>query len=196
MRPFYYKTMEFFGQEKRDLLASRVLKARDAQQDTQEVFQDALERFSAVVNFDGGDLQKEYDRLSGELGRCEGRADEVRERIEAVERVSADLFEEWESEIDQFQNPAYRRDSEKKLRDTRAACDRMLSAMRTAQKRIEPVLAVFRDQVLYLKHNLNARAVSSLQGESARIESDVGRLVDDLSKAIDEANRFIADIAE
>lgn len=196
VRPVYYKTMAAFGQEKRDLLASRVRKARDAQQDTQQVFKDALEQFSSVVHFDGGDLQKEYNRLSTVLERCEGRADDVKSRIDAIEQVSHDLFKEWKSEIGQYQNADYRRDSEKKLRDTREACDRMLDAMRAAQKRIDPVLAVFRDQVLYLKHNLNARAIASLQGESARIESDVASLVDDLSKAIEEANRFIADIAE
>ena len=196
VRPVYYKTMAVFGQEKRDLLASRVRKARDAQQDTQQVFKDALEQFSSVVHFDGGDLQKEYNRLSTVLERCEGRADDVKSRIDAIEQVSHDLFKEWKSEIGQYQNADYRRDSEKKLRDTREACDRMLDAMRAAQKRIDPVLAVFRDQVLYLKHNLNARAIASLQGESARIESDVASLVDDLSKAIEEANRFIADIAE
>ena len=196
VRPVYYKTMAVFGQEKRDLLASRVRKARDAQQDTQQVFKDALEQFSSVVHFDGGDLQKEYNRLSTVLERCEGRADDVKSRIDAIEQVSHDLFKEWKSEIGQYQNADYRRDSEKKLRDTREACDRMLDAMRAAQKRIDPVLAVFRDQVLYLKHNLNARAIASLQGESARIESDVASLVDDLSKAIEAANRFIADIAE
>ena len=196
VRPVYYKTMAVFGQEKRDILASRVRNARDAQQDTQQVFKDALEQFSSVVHFDGGDLQKEYNRLSAVLERCEGRAEDVKSRIDAVEQVSSDLFKEWKSESGQYQNADYRRDSEKKLRDTREACDRMLSAMRTAQKRIDPVLAVFRDQVLYLKHNLNARAIASLQGESARIESDVASLVGDLSKAIDEANRFIADIAK
>jgi hypothetical protein len=196
VRPVYYKTMAVFGQEKRDLLVSRVRKARDTQQDTQEVFKNALDQFSSVVHFDGGDLQKEYNRLSAVLERCEGRAEDVKSRIDAVEQVSSDLFKEWKSEIGQYQNADYRRDSEKKLRDTREACDRMLDAMRAAQKRIDPVLAVFRDQVLYLKHNLNARAIASLQGESARIESDVARLVDDLSKAIEEANRFIADIAE
>ncbi|MBR6022761.1 MAG: DUF2959 domain-containing protein [Kiritimatiellae bacterium] len=196
LRPFYYKAMSAFGKEKRDLLVSRVLKARDAQQDTQKVFKDALEQFSSVVHFDGGNLQKEYDRLSKELDRCEGRAADVKSRIDAVEQVSKDLFKEWKSEIGQYQNAEYRRDSEKKLRETRANCDRMLAAMRSAQERIEPVLSVFRDQVLYLKHNLNARAIASLQGESARIETDVARLVDDLGKAIEEANRFIAEIAQ
>ena len=192
----YYGTMEKFGQEKRDILVKRVGKARDAQQETQEVFKDALEQFGSVVRFDGGDLQKQYDRMSAELARCEGRAADVGARIDDVERVARDLFREWEGEAKQYQNAAYRRDSEAKLRETRRACDRMLEAMRNAESKIEPVLSVFRDQVLYLKHNLNAKALASLQDESARIETDVNRLIQDLSAAIAEADRFIQSMGE
>ncbi|MGD9780588.1 MAG: DUF2959 domain-containing protein [Kiritimatiellia bacterium] len=187
----YYGTMEKLGQEKRDILVKRVGKARDAQQDTQEVFKDALEQFGATVKYDGGDLQKQYDKMSAELERCEGRAATVSSRIADVDRVAQDLFREWAAEAKRFQNAAYRRDSEAKLRDTRRNCDRMLEAMRNAESKIEPVLSVFRDQVLYLKHNLNAKALASLQDESARIEMDVNRLIQDLSAAIAEADRFI-----
>ena len=187
----YYGTLEKFGQEKRDILVKRVGKARDAQQDTQEVFKDALEQFGATVKFDGGDLQKQYDKMSAELARCEGRADEVHARIGDVERVARDLFREWAAETKQYQNAQYRRDSEAKLRETRRNCDRMLDAMRNAESKIEPVLAVFRDQVLYLKHNLNAKALASLQDESARIEMDVNALLTDLATAIADADRFI-----
>ena len=143
------------------------------------------------MKFDGGDLQKQYDKMSAELARCEGRADEVHARIGDVERVARDLFREWAAETKQYQNAQYRRDSEAKLRETRRNCDRMLDAMRNAESKIEPVLAVFRDQVLYLKHNLNAKALASLQDESARIEMDVNALLKDLATAIAEADRFI-----
>ena len=187
----YYGTMEKFGQEKRDILVKRVGKARDAQQETREVFRDALAQFGATVKFDGGNLQKQYDKMSAELARCEGRAEDVHARIGDVERVARDLFREWAAETKQYQNAQYRRDSEAKLRDTQRNCDRMLDAMRNAESKIEPVLSVFRDQVLYLKHNLNAKALASLQDESARIEMDVNALLKDLSTAIAEADRFI-----
>ena len=192
----YYGAMEKFGQEKRDILVKRVDAARDSQQETQEVFKDALEQFGAVVKFDGGNLQKQYDKMSAELDRCEGRAADVRTRIADVDQVAVDLFREWQAEAKQYQNAAYRRDSEAKLRDTRRNYDRMLGAMRNAESKIEPVLAVFRDQVLYLKHNLNARALASLQDESARIETDVNRLIQDLAAAIAEADRFIQTLGE
>ncbi len=190
----YYNTMEKFGQEKRDILVKRWAAA--TREETQEVFQDALEQFGAVVKFDGGDLQKQYDRMSAELERCEGRAEAVRTRIDDVDKVARDLFREWAAEAKQFQNAAYRRDSEAKLRDTRRNYDQMLGAMRNAESRIEPVLSVFRDQVLYLKHNLNARALASLQDESAKIETDVNQLIRELSAAIAEADRFIQTMAD
>ena len=187
----YYGTLEKFGQEKRDILVKRVGKARDAQQETQTTFKDALEQFGATVAYAGGDLQKQYDQLSAELARCESRAADVHARIADVERVARDLFREWAAETKQYQNAQYRRDSEAKLRDTQRNCDRMLAAMRNAESKIEPVLAVFRDQVLYLKHNLNAKALAALQDESARIEMDVNALIQDLSASIAEADRFI-----
>jgi len=187
----YYGTLEKFGQEKRDILVKRVGKARDAQQETQTTFKDALEQFGATVAYAGGDLQKQYGQLAAELARCESRAADVHARIADVERVARDLFREWAAETKQYQNAQYRRDSEAKLRDTQRNCDRMLDAMRNAESKIEPVLAVFRDQVLYLKHNLNAKALAALQDESARIEMDVNALIQDLSASIAEADRFI-----
>ena len=187
-----YKMQEkFLGNEKRDILVSRVGKANDAQKETQEVFKDALEQFNSVVQFDGGNLQKQYDKMSAQLARCEGRAEAVHTRIADVDRVARDLFREWAAEAKQFKNAEFRRDSEAKLRETQRNYDRMLGAMRTAEEKIEPVLSVFRDQVLYLKHNLNAKALASLQDETARIETDVNGLIKDLSAAIAEADRFI-----
>ena len=49
----------------------------------------------------------------------------------------------------------------------------------------------FQDQVLYLKHNLNARAIGSLRNELADIERDTDRLVREMQKAIAEADTFI-----
>jgi hypothetical protein len=56
---------------------------------------------------------------------------------------------------------------------------------------MEPVLAALRDRVLFLKHNLNARAIASLKSERDVIKTDVAALIRDMNKSIDEADRFI-----
>jgi cell fate (sporulation/competence/biofilm development) regulator YmcA (YheA/YmcA/DUF963 family) len=66
--------------------------------------------------------------------------------------------------------------------------------MERARDKIDPVLSALKDQVLFLKHNLNARAIASLQGELGAIESEVAVLVRDMETSIAEANSFIEQI--
>lgn len=187
----YYGALESAGIHKRDVLVSRVEKARDSQEDAKEQFRDALEAFRATVDVDGGDLEDLYDDLNGEFERSEARAEAVRERIDNVEDVAEALFREWEDELEEISNASLRSKSQRQLADTRDSYSGLIRAMRRAEATMDPVLVKFRDQVLYLKHNLNARAVAALDGELAGIEDDVERLVRDMERAIGEASAFI-----
>ena len=64
--------------------------------------------------------------------------------------------------------------------------------MKRAESKIQPVLSVFNDQVLYLKHNLNAQAIAALQGELVSLEENVDRLVREMEASIREADQFIS----
>lgn len=187
----YYKAMEGLGIEKRDILVDRVEDARDAQDDASEQFASALEQFRATVNFDGGDLEDVYDKLNAELEKSKAEADEVSERIDSVESVAEDLFSEWEAELDQFSRADLRRSSASLLNETRQRYKQLMISMRRAEKSMKPVLVAFQDQVLVLKHNLNARAIGSLKNELSNIERDTARLIEQMQKAIAEANAFI-----
>jgi PAS domain-containing protein len=195
-RGAYYSTMEAFGVHKRDLLVDRVEEARDAQADAREQFADALEAFRSVQAFEGGDLEELYVRLKGQLDASEARVEDVRGRVRDVEQVSQDLFDEWSSEAARIQDAELRRRDEELLDETRERYDVLIAAMRKAESKMEPVLVRFRDQVLYLKHNLNARAVASLSGTLAGIESDVGELIAEMEASIAEADAFLASMQE
>lgn len=188
----YYGAMEKVGVHKREILVDRIGDARESQQEAKEQFQSALERFRSVVSFDGGDLEDLYDDLSAEFERSEARAEAVSERIDEVQDVATALFDEWEDELDEYSNRELRRSSAASLAETRRRYERLIRAMRRAESRLDPVLDTFRDQVLYLKHNLNARAVAALKTELAGIESGVDRLIVDMNRAIAEAEAFIS----
>jgi len=192
----YYDTMEKFGVHKRDIMVDRVEKARDSQQEAKEQFQSALERFSTVLNFKGGKLEDKYKTLQAEYDRSEAKADEVKKRIDAVEDVSDALFDEWKAELDQYSSSSLRRDSERKLARTRSQYEQLIKAMRRAEAKIAPVLNAFNDQVLYLKHNLNAQAIASLQSELVAVESDIAELIKEMEKSIGEADSFIKTMLE
>lgn len=190
-RSTYYAAWEKLGWEKRDILADRVEEARDAQQDASEEFKTTLQRFKELTQFEGGKLESVYNKLSSQYERSEARASEVTDRIEAVDQVAEDMFSEWEKELEQYQSRDLRSRSEKQLRDTRSRYGELLAAMRKAEERMPPVLAQFKDQVLFLKHNLNASAIASLQGTTSEIELDVNQLIKEMDAAIEEANQFI-----
>jgi hypothetical protein len=187
----YYKTMETMGYHKRDILVDRVEDARDAQEEAKTQFESALEKFSSVLGFHGGDLEEKYDQLKDEYDESVIKADAVRSRIAAVENVAEDLFAEWQEELNQYTSSSLRRSSARKLKETKSKYAQLIGAMKRAERKIDPVLSAFHDQVLYLKHNLNAQAIASLQSELASIETDVARLIKEMEASIKEANSFI-----
>ncbi|MHC4122247.1 MAG: DUF2959 family protein [Planctomycetota bacterium] len=76
-----------------------------------------------------------------------------------------------------------------RVEDSRDA--QLINAMKRAETKIEPVLSAFRDQVLFLKHNLNAQAIASLHDELASVEADIASLIKEMEASIAEANAFI-----
>lgn len=192
----YYSTMEKLGKEKREILADRIEEASEEQEEAKEQFASALDRFQAVLGTEGGELEKKYRQLESEYKACESRAGKVRERIDSIEDVSGALFSEWEKELDQYSNAQLRTASEKQLRETRLRYDSMMAAMERASGKMEPVLSAFGDHVLFLKHNLNAQAIASLQGDVGGIEDDVALLISDMEKSIAEANAFLSQMEE
>ena len=187
----YYGTLEKVGVHKRDLMVTRVQDARDAQDEAKQQFQSAFEQFTSIVEVKAGDLEKKYNTLNDAYRESKAKADQVSKRIESVESVSRALFDEWEDELGQYSSASLREDSRRKLQQTRRDYERLIQAMKKAEKKIQPVLQAFHDQVLYLKHNLNAQAISSLRNEMVTIEDNVAALVREMEASIREAELFI-----
>lgn len=187
----YYSGLEKIGIPKREVMVHRIEKARDTQQETKQQFKSALEQFAAATQFKGGDLEATYNRLNAEYEASVKKAAEVEKHIGDIEDVSAALFTEWENELSQYSNAALRQNSQQKLAATRQHYKQLITAMRQAEAKIAPVLSIFRDQVLFLKHNLNAQAIASLKGQLSSVQSDVSALVAAMEKSINEADAFI-----
>ncbi len=192
----YYGAMEKVGIHKRDIMVDRVADARDSQAEAQEQFKSALDQFNSVVTLKETDLKKAYDLLNKEYEACSDAAGDVSARIEKVESVSEALFREWQDELDLYENKDLARASKKQLNATRSRYDEMISHMYRAERSMDPVLKIFRDNVLFLKHNLNAQAIGSLQDEFADLETEIDTLIARMSTAIESSNAFIADMQE
>ena len=187
----YYAAMEQFGIETRDLLKKAVSAVRQDQKEAGKEFQDALTQLKALYGFNGGDLEKGYNKFKAEYEDCDWQAKTVSSRIKEMDRVARDLFREWEKEIGEISTPSLAADSRMKLSATRQRFQTLSTNLQAAESSMTPVLRQFHDQVLYLKHNLNAAAIRSLRTNADGIQADIQSLLVRLDQSMREADAFI-----
>lgn len=192
----YYGAWEKVGYHKRDILEERVEDARDAQADAQVEFKDALEQFGSVVAIEDTDLKRAYDKLNDEYEDSLAASELVSQRVDEVDDVANALFEEWNDELGQYTNAKLRRSAKSQLDETKSNYSKLLRTMRNAESSMKPVLNTFKDNVLYLKHNLNAQAVGALRGEFQSLQTDVQRLIKEMNESIAESDKFIASMSK
>jgi len=187
----YYSAMEKVGIHKRDILVDRVEATKESQEKSQKQFQSSLEHLSTLINFDGGELQSVYEQLNDDYIASESAAKDVSNRINKVEDVATALFDEWETELEQYQSATLKRESQKKLSATQRQLNKLLRSMRKSETKMAPVLAALKDNTLYLKHNLNAQAISAIKGEFTNLKRDIQSLIKDMNNSISDSNKFI-----
>ena len=193
-RNIMYSAYEDFGVYKRDLLKKRVVSARDEEKGAQQEFKDALTHLKEITGFEGGELEKRYRVLQSDYDDAASRVAAVHKRINEVETVAGDLFAEWDKENRQIGTDTLRESSRQQLNDTRRRYEEMLGALKRSERSMAPVLHKLHDYVLALKHSLNAQAIAALGGESAKIQADVGKLIEDMNASIATADEFIRQI--
>ena len=194
-REAYYNAWENFGgYAKRERLVDNVKSASKAQEEAKQQFTSALEQFKSVVNFDGGDLEKMYKKLNDEYEDCESRADTVRSRIASVKNVATALFGEWKTEIAEISDPSLKSRSQQLMDKTRGSYDQLVARMDSAAASMDPVLRSFKDRTLFIKHNLNARAIASLKGTEMELGQEIDALIRQMETSIAEADKFIAEL--
>lgn len=193
----YYRSQELLlGHHKRDIVVIHVDQACNSFKNTRDQFETALDQFKNITHAEESSLEYRYKLLSRQFDFCSSRSDDVSHRIAMIEAVSASLFKEWESELVQYSNRTLRTYSRQQLKYSQQQYNRLIKAMRKAESKIYPVLSAFKDQVLFLKHNLNAQAIAALQHELVEIGIDISQLIEAMEITINEAGQFLSTLAE
>ena len=186
-----YSAYEAVGFEKRDLFKREVSNVKEDQEDTGEAFKDALTRLKEIYNVDGGDLEKQHSKLKNSLDDAKEEAAELSARIRKVDEVANDLFEEWSEEISEIKTSDLRSKSTKQLTQTKRRYRELEEQLNRSEKKMAPVLAKLNDQVLFLKHNLNAKAIGGLKEEQGKIQADIKSLINEVNESTRQAEAFI-----
>lgn len=186
-----YSAYEMLGYQKRDLFKKEVKNVKENQEETGESLKDALERLKEIYAFDGGNLEKQYRSLNSSYETSQKKAAAVKSSIKQLETVAQDLFAEWKKEITEISAPDLRAKSTAQLQDAQAKYKEFHGGLKKSEGKLDPVMVKLRDQVLYLKHNLNRQAITGLKSESLKIQGDIDSLIKDMNTSISQAEQFI-----
>jgi hypothetical protein len=176
----------------RDSLSRAVEDARGALAYSGRGYEGAAERFRDLTALDGGALERAYDTQAALYREQSAAAARVRARVDEVEAAGQALFAEWEAELGQYAADSLRAQSRARFGEARQRYDRMLAAMREAERAAAPALAALRDRTLALKHALNARAVGALDGTATAVRVEADAVREATARAVAEADRFLA----
>lgn len=195
LQSVYFHARESIGEHKRAIVVSQVEQACGSLEDTRDAFADALAKFNSLVATQDTALEHKYHLLNRQYQFCRAKAEAVSQRIRAIEEVTDALFAEWERELNEYSSRALRNHSKQQLKAARQHYAKLIKTMHKAENKIQPVLAAFKDQVLYLKHNLNAKAIAALQNEFIEMGMDISELLMAMEQIIAEANQFVGILA-
>jgi hypothetical protein len=187
----YDTTLETFGKSKKDTLIDRIAAARDAQAQTKEQFALALDEFRAIAGYKGFLLEEKYKELKSQYDQCESQTHTVENQLTEVRRAAKSLFRQWEDEMETFSSSVARRSSEQKYKEMQTRYDAVINAMDRVCDKFYPALSAFKDQVLLLKHNINAQAQIASGGEQAVAEREISLLTQEIDRAMAQADSFI-----
>ncbi len=193
----YYQSREMMlGHHKRDIVVIQVEQTCNSLVNTKDQFEDALQQFKSIVDVAETSLEQRYNLLQRQYEFCKSKSEDVSHRIASIEEVSESLFKEWDEELEQYNSRALRSKSRQQLKTSKKQYARLVKTLRKAESRIHPVLSAFKDQVLFLKHNLNAQAIAALQHEFVEISIDISKLIEVMEITINEASQFVSTLVE
>jgi ATP-dependent protease HslVU (ClpYQ) peptidase subunit len=187
----YDTTAELFGKKKKDVLVDRIVAARNAQFDARDQFAAALDQLLSVAGYKGTSLEDEYSALNSQYNRCRSQTNNVESRLADARRAARSLFHQWENELDQYSSAVVRRSSEEKLKDMQMRYENVVYALEKARDKLYPALTALKDQVLLVRHNLNAQTALSSGEEMAIAEKEISALLQEIDRATADADSFV-----
>lgn len=174
-----------------EALIDSVRCARAEQAQSQEDFSAAFRLFQRLTAPQAVELEELDAELEDSIDECDEAAERLRERILEIRTDSSTLFTEWKAELEHFSGEALRKKSESMLVDTEERSQRVIAALEEIQGKMEPVLLKFHDYELFFNHNLNPRAIATLEDTYDDFDQELESLNEEIASAMNEMNAFL-----
>jgi len=173
-------------------LVDSVRSAAVETEESQEDYGSALNLFQRLTAPQAVEIETLNEDFDEALEECQQRADDLAERLESVRTEADTLFQSWTQDLEHFSGDALRKKSEAMMVETQARAQRVITSLESVRASMTPVLLKLQDYSLFFRHNLNARAIATLEDTYKGFDSEFTALNQELEQARAEMATFLA----
>ncbi len=181
----YTSFLKFGHDDQKIELLEATQEAHEEQLETHEQFISALNLFNRLTRLDSEDLEDLYEDFADAVEECDEQAQDWQSRVLNLRMRGESLFAEWSAQLESFTRADLREKSASMLEDARARHARLIVSLEGTYASMEPVNMSLRDYVLFFRHNLNPRAITTLSDTYEGFVDEVLELTSQM-----EASRF------
>jgi chromosome segregation ATPase len=155
-------------------------------------FDTAFTLYQRVTTPQAAELDELADDFADTIESCRERFEDLAARRDKIDREAQALFQGWNEELARFSLDVLRAKSAAMLADTEKRTERVQKALERMQARMEPVVKKLEDYALFFHHNLNPRAIATLEDTYKDFDEEYRTLSSELGKARAEIAQFLA----
>ncbi len=164
-------TAQTQGQKQTAEVVKRGNDVVDAIGQTKMQIQKTLNEYNTILKPTTADRSSAYKSLLKSIDDTEKKAQNTRERVDAMQKDADTLFGSWNASLAEITDTNLRARSQERLNETRQRYDQILKTGKLAGEDFKSFVANLRNQVNYLGHDLNASAVASLEPDAKKLNA-------------------------
>ncbi len=172
-------------------LVERVHGAREQVSEVQTEFQTAFELFQRLTAPQAVELEELEDDFEDSFENCQEESEDLDGTLTAIRADSEKLFADWSADLERFSGDALRKKSETMMVETQERSQRVIASLESVQSKMEPVLMQLQDYALFFNHNLNPRAIATLEDTYDDFDAEVKAMRIEIEKAQEEMRSFL-----
>jgi cell division septum initiation protein DivIVA len=183
------------GFRQTDRLMSRAENSARAIEDTKGELQRTLEAYNSMFDGSAKNPRRAYQISLRGVERSEKRVGDIQKRLNEMQIEADKYFADWTTSLDAIINQDLRRRSEARRDETRAGYDNIHQAALKAVAEYETFIGNFRDQLMFLGHDLNPSSISSLKEDAGKLNGEAAQLFSEADGSLTVIRTLIDNIS-
>jgi Protein of unknown function (DUF2959) len=145
---------------------------------------------------EGGSLQPIHKTFAARLAKLESSVEKIRTDGTQMRTRSEDYYKAWQDELSKMGNPKLRDKAQNRFADAKEEFDEIIVIAGEAKRELEPFMADLKDVDTYLKADLSADGVKSLNNTIWKLGNKSRAVIGSLQQVSGQISKALAELPE